>query len=148
MQAEKQLEKVPDRRQGVGEERYRENEVFSVQISVSIESTFILLSSSSVLFSVSLQQNCNSGEMHSCLVELGAAGYIPVFETYQLLFIHPFVSVCNSARLGFFVSLSPQTVPRIRITEAPDLLQSYLFNEMHALLPYVPKRLLSGRKGL
>lgn len=60
MQAEKQLEKVPDRRQGVGEERYRENEVFSVQISVSIESTFILLSSSSVLFSVSLQQNCNS----------------------------------------------------------------------------------------
>lgn len=88
------------------------------------------------------------GEMHSCLVELGAAGYIPVFETYQLLFIHPFVSVCNSARLGFFVSLSPQTVPRIRITEASDLLQSYLFNEMHALLPYVPKRLLSGRKGL
>lgn len=88
------------------------------------------------------------GEMHSCLVELGAAGYIPVFETYQLLFILPFVSVCNSARLGFFVSLSPQTVPRIRITEASDLLQSYLFNEMHALLPYVPKRLLSGRKGL
>lgn len=86
--------------------------------------------------------------MHSCFVELGAAGYIPVFETYQLLFIHPFVSVCNSARLGFFVSLSPQTVPRIGKTEASDLLQSYLFNEMHALLPYVPKRLLSVRKGL
>lgn len=88
------------------------------------------------------------GEMHSCLVELGAAGYIPVFETYQLLFIHPFVSACNSARPGFFVSLSPQTVPRIRITEASDLLQSYLFNEMHAFLPYVPKRSLSVRKGL
>lgn len=86
--------------------------------------------------------------MHSCLVELGAAGYIPVFETYQLLFIHPFVSACNSARPGFFVSLSPQTVPRIRITEASDLLQSYLFNEMHAFLPYVPKRSLSVRKGL
>lgn len=86
--------------------------------------------------------------MHSCFVELGAAGYVPVFETYQLLFIHPFVSACNSARPGFFVSLSPQTVPRIRITEASDLLQSYLFNEMHALLPYVPKRSLSVRKGL
>lgn len=84
--------------------------------------------------------------MHSRLWELGAAGYIPAFETYQLLFIHPFVSVCNSACLSFFVSPSSQTVPRIRIAEASDLLQSYLFNEMRALLPYVPKGLLSGRK--
>lgn len=117
-------------------------------MSVSIESTFILLSSSTVLFLVSLQQNCNLVGRNSCLVELGAAGSIPVFEIYQLLFIHPFVSVCNSARLGFFVSLSPQTVPRIGLTGASDLLQSYVFNEMHALLPYVPKRLLSVRKGL
>lgn len=93
-------------------------------MSVSIESTFILLSSSTVLFLVSLQQNCNLVGRNSCLVELGAAGSIPVFEIYQLLFIHPFVSVCNSARLGFFVSLSPQTVPRIGLTGASDLLQS------------------------
>lgn len=37
-------------------------------------------------------------------------------------------------------------MPRTRTAEASDLLQSYLFNETHALLSYVPKRLLSGRK--
>lgn len=43
------------------------DKVFSFQMSVSIESTFILLFSSSASFSVSLQQNCNSVRRNALL---------------------------------------------------------------------------------
>lgn len=96
---------------------------------------------------VSLLHNCHLAGRNSLgSLGRGAAGSVPGFEAYQLLFIYPFVSVRNSACLSCFVSLDSQTVPRIRAAEAADLLQSFLFTEMHAALPHGSKRLLAGRE--